>query len=579
MIVRLPGRRKTMQPKTKKDKIGITALYCRLSRDDGMDGESNSIVNQKNLLLQKAKEKGLTDTKFYVDDGYTGTNFNRPGFQQMLSDIEMGYIYAVMVKDLSRLGRDYVSVGNYTDVYFPDHDVRFIAVNDGIDSEEGESEIAPFKNILNEMYARDISKKIRSSHRLRGSMGEPLSQPPYGYMKSPENKKKWIIDPEAAAVVKDIFKMTLEGKGAETIARILQERKVLVPMAYWQSKGLPRGGKKTQPNPYKWCKTTVSKILAQQEYCGDIINFKTCSKSFKNKTRYANPEDKWMIFKDVHEPIIDRETFEQVQKFIGKTRRRNPKPENWERNMFCDLLYCADCGKKLWFNIKHDKEDIPFFMFGNYHGNRGTCSSTHYLRADAIEQVVILELRRLSKCLCDDEESFATLLADKTNADILKEKKHIESEMQKYIVRSEQVAELCIKCYEDNVSGKLSDEMFMRFSQKYETERLELKEKISAYRKRLSEVDEMQLGKEKFIAAVRKFMQMDKLTAPLLQELIDRIDVYEVTGTGNNRQQQIKIHYKFVGYLELPSLARQHNYREETRKGVAVEYVPNALPA
>ena len=213
-----------MQPKTKKDKIGITALYCRLSRDDGMDGESNSIVNQKTLLSQKAKEKGLIDTKFYVDDGYTGTNFNRPGFQQMLSDIEMGYVYAVMVKDLSRLGRDYVSVGNYTDVYFPDHDIRFIAVNDGIDSEEGESEIAPFKNILNEMYARDISKKIRSSHRLRGSMGEPLSQPPYGYMKSPENKKKWVIDPEAAEVVKSIFKMCLEGKGSETIARILQEQ-------------------------------------------------------------------------------------------------------------------------------------------------------------------------------------------------------------------------------------------------------------------------------------------------------------------------------------------------------------------
>lgn len=218
-------------------------------------------------------------------------------------------------------------------------------------------------------------------------------------------------------------------------------------------------------------------------------------------------------------------------------------------------------------------------MCGNYHGNRGTCSSTHYLRADAIEQVVTLELRRLSKCLCDNEEDFATLLANKTNADILKEKKHIESEMQKCIVRSEQVAELCIKCYEDNVSGKLTDDMFMRFSQKYETERSELKEKIAAYRRRLAEANEMQLGKEKFIDAVRKFMQMDKLTAPLLQELIDRIDVYEVTGTGKNRKQQIKIHYKFVGYLELPSLARQHNYREETRKGVAIEYVPNALPA
>lgn len=208
-----------MQSKNKKENTGITALYCRLSRDDGTESESNSIANQKKLLSQKAKELGISNAKHYCDDGYTGTNFNRPAFQAMLSDIEMGYVTTVMVKDLSRLGRDYVSVGNYTDSYFPDHNVRFIAVNDGIDSDEGESEIAPFKNILNEMYARDISKKVRSSHRLRGNSGEPLSQPPYGYMKSPENKKEWIIDPEAAEVVKSIFKMCLEGKGNETIDR------------------------------------------------------------------------------------------------------------------------------------------------------------------------------------------------------------------------------------------------------------------------------------------------------------------------------------------------------------------------
>ena len=571
-----------MQSKKKNEQTGITVLYCRLSRDDGGDGDSNSIVNQKMILLQYAKEHRFPNPTFFVDDGYSGTNFDRPGFQAMLAEIEAGRVAVCCTKDLSRLGRNSSLTGLYINFTFPKYNVRYIAINDHfdtIDPNSTDSDIAGIKNWFNEFFAKDTSRKVRSAHRIRGTSGEPLSQPPYGYMKSPENKKKWIIDSEAAAVVKDIFKMTLEGKGAETIARILQEKKVLVPMAYWQSKGLPRGGKKTQPNPYKWCKTTVSKILAQQEYCGDIINFKTCSKSFKNKTRYANPEDKWAIFKNVHEPIIDREVFEQVQKLIGKTRRRNPKPENWERNMFCDLLYCADCGRKLWFNIKHDKEDIPFFMCGNYHGNRGTCSSTHYLRADAIEQVVMMELRRLSKCLCDDEESFAMLLADKTNADILKEKKHIEGELQKCIVRSEQVAELCIKCYEDNVSGKLSDEMFMRFSGKYETERLELKEKISAYRKRLSEVEEMQLGKEKFIAAVRKFMQMDKLTAPLLRELIARIDVYEVTGTGKNRKQMIKIHYKFVGYLELPSLGSRYNYREETRKGVAVEYVPNARSA
>ena len=239
------------------DTIGMTALYCRLSRDDGMDGESNSIANQKKLLSKYAKENGFQNTKIYVDDGYSGTNFTRPGFEHMLEDIELGYVTAVIVKDMSRLGRNYLKVGYYTDTYFPEHDIRFIAVNDCVDSADGDNEFAPFRNVMNEMYARDVSRKVRSAHRIRGNSGEPLSQPPYGYMKSPENKKKWVIDPEASENVKRIFRMCLEGKGNETIAHVLQEEKVLVPMAYWQSKGLPRGGKKTQTNPYKWCKATV----------------------------------------------------------------------------------------------------------------------------------------------------------------------------------------------------------------------------------------------------------------------------------------------------------------------------------
>ncbi len=554
-----------MQPKTKKDKIGITALYCRLSRDDGMDGESNSIVNQKNLLLQKAKEKGLTDTKFYVDDGYTGTNFNRPGFQQLLSDIEAGYIYAVMVKDLSRLGRDYVSVGNYTDVYFPDHDIRFIAVNDGIDSEEGESEIAPFKNILNEMYARDISKKIRSSHRLRGSMGEPLSQPPYGYMKSAENKKKWVIDPEAADVVKSIFKMCLEGKGNETIARILQEQKVLVPMAYWQSKGLPRGGKKTQPNPYKWCKTTIERILSQQEYCGDVINFKTCSKA---------------IFKDVHEPIIARNDFEKVQTLISKTKRRAPKPKNGEKSIFCDLLFCGDCHGKLRHHTNTINKDIHYFVCSNNKVDyRGECPGRHYVRADAIEQVVMLELRRMAEFLESDEEAFAELLAQKTDKELLREKKHDEEEFQKAIVRNETVSNLYEKLYEDNATGKVSDEWFMQLSHKYEVERLELKAKIKTLRQKLSECGQCERDRETFTSAIRRFMRMDRLTAPLLRELIDHIDVFETEGTGKSRTQRIVIYYRFVGYAEIPEVSQKKRIKADTRKGVAVEYLTEPLPA
>ena len=346
-----------MQSK-KKDNVGITALYCRLSRDDGTDNDSNSIVNQKKLLQKYAKEHGFSNTRSYVDDGYTGTNFNRPGFQKLLEDIEMGYVSVIIVKDMSRLGRDYLQVGYYTDTYFPDRNIRFIAINDCVDSADGENELAPFRNVMNEMYARDISRKVRSSHRLRGNAGEPLSQSPYGYLKSPENKKKWIIDPEAAQVVQDIFRMCLEGKGNETIARILQESEVLVPMAYWQSKGLKKGGKKTQLNPYKWNKSTVQKILAQQEYCGDIINFKTYSKNFKNKTRLLNPEESWKVFKDVHEHIIDRNTFETVQKMNGKAKRRAPNPKHAEKNMFCGLLDCSDCGSPLWFNVNHPNTDI-----------------------------------------------------------------------------------------------------------------------------------------------------------------------------------------------------------------------------
>lgn len=567
-----------MQSKN-KNQIGITALYCRLSRDDGTESESNSIGNQKKLLSQKAKEMGLTDTKYYVDDGYTGTNFNRPGFQQLIDDIEIGLVSAVMVKDLSRLGRDYVSVGNYTDSYFPEHNVRFIAVNDAIDSDEGESEIAPFKNILNEMYARDISKKIRSSHRLRGSMGEPLSQPPYGYMKSAENKKKWIIDPEAATVVKSIFKMCLDGKGNETIARELQENKVLIPMAYWQSKGLNRGGKKTQTNPYKWCKTTVQKILSQQEYCGDIINFKTYSKSFKNKTRYENSKENWAVFKDVNEPIIDRETFETVQKFISKTKRRAPKKENGERSIFNGLIYCGDCHSKMRYHTSTSNKEIHYFTCSdNKVDYRGKCPGRHYVRADALEEVVKLELRRLVEMLEIDESYFAQLLLRKNDEEREKDKKFLESELQKAIARNNTVSQIYEKLYEDNVIGKVSDEWFVELSHKYEKERMNLKAKIADTRHKIEELKNNNSEYEKFISAIRRFMQMDNLTSPLLRELIDHIDIFETEGTGKSRTQRIVIYYRFIGYIELPNATKQ-THIADTRKGVAVEYITEQFTA
>ena len=557
------------------DYIGIAGLYCRLSRDDGTDSESNSIANQKRLLSQKAKELGFANVKFYVDDGYTGTNFNRPGFQELLDDIEMGYISVVMVKDLSRLGRDYVSVGHYTDNYFPEHNIRFIAVNDMVDSDEGENEIAPFKNIMNEMYARDISRKIRSSNRIRGNLGEPLAQPPYGYMKSPENKKKWIIDPDASQVVKSIFRMCIEGKGNEAIAHVLQSNKIYIPMAYWHSKGLNRGGKQMPADPYRWSKTTVRKILTQQEYCGDVINFKTYSKNFKNKKRLMNAEENWRIFKDVHEPIIEREVFELVQENLLKVKRRAPKPENAKKHIFSGLIRCGDCGSNMRYHTNTTNKDIHYFSCGNYiKDTRGNCPTRHYIRSDALEQIVLLELKHLADFLKHDEERLALILERKSNKDLYEETRYFEGELQKALTRQQKVANLYEKLYEDNAEGKVTDEWFTHMSHKYELERTELKGKISELRKKLSNAQETSKGKDMFLNAVRSFMELETLTAPLAKELIDHIDVYESEGKGKNKTQRIVIYYRFVGYLELPDKIPIVN---DTRQGVAVNYISGAL--
>ena len=558
------------------DYTGIAGLYTRLSRDDGTDSESNSIANQKRLLSQKAKELGFTNIKFYVDDGYTGTNFNRPGFQELLDDIEMGYISVVMVKDLSRLGRDYVSVGHYTDNYFPEHNIRFIAVNDMVDSDEGENEIAPFKNIMNEMYARDISRKIRSSNRIRGNLGEPLAQPPYGYMKSPENKKKWIVDPDASQVVKSIFRMCIEGKGNEAIAHVLQVNKVFIPMAYWHSKGLNRGGKQMPTDPYRWSKTTVRKILTQQEYCGDVINFKTYSKNFKNKKRLMNSEENWKIFKDVHEPIIEREVFELVQENLLKVKRRAPKPENAKKHIFSGLIRCGDCGSNMRYHTNTTNKDIHYFSCGNYiKDTRGNCPTRHYIRSDALEQIVLLELRHLADFLKYDEKRLALILERKSNKDLFEETRYLEGELQKALARQQKVANLYEKLYEDNAEGKVTDEWFTHMSHKYEMERTELKGKVSELRKKLSNAQETSKGKEAFLNAVRSFMEMETLTAPLAKELIDHIDVYESEGKGKNKTQRIVIYYRFVGYIELPDKIPIVN---DTRQGVAVNYISGALP-
>ena len=560
-----------------KKLTGITALYCRLSRDDGTDKESNSISNQKQMLLSYAKKHGLLSPRVYVDDGYTGTNFNRPDFQRMLEDIELGYVTTVIVKDMSRLGREYLQVGYYTEQYFPDHNIRFIAVNDGVDTVTGvdeTTELAPFRNVMNEFYARDISRKVRSAHNTRGRAGEPLSQPPYGYKKDPENRKHWIVDPDAAAVVREIFKLYLEGNGTDTIARIMQDEGHLNCTAYWASKGIGRGGKKTQPNDCKWKCSTINGILHRQEYCGDVINFKTSTKSFKNHKRIDNPKEDWLVFPDRHEAIIDRATFEKVQQLLATTKPRKPKEINGPKSIFCDLLRCADCGKKLWYHTNTVNRDIHFFSCSNYTGDyRGSCVSRHYIRADAVATVVEMELRRLADYLAADEDRFAELLAQKSNKQMEAEKRTVQGELHAAEMRLELLPKLLKNLYEDKVSGRMMEEDYAILSREYAEERESLKKKVKAHRDRLRRIEQSEGEREQFIRAIRKFMEMRTLTNQILRELIDHIDVYEVEGRGKNRTQRMVIYYKFVGYLEIPSHLSAPNYKADLRQGVTVEYV------
>lgn len=524
------------------------------------------------MLARYAKEKGFENTRFYVDDGFTGTNFNRPDFKRMMEDVEAGYVSTIIVKDMSRFGRNYVEVGLYTESYFPENNIRFIAITDLVDSADGENEIIPFKNVMNEMYARDISKKVRSAKRIRGNMGEPLSQPPYGYMKDPQNPKKWVVEPEAAKVVKKIFELYLEGYGQEKIAWYLQDNGIKNCTAYWQERGIGRGGKKVQPNPYKWKSSTIRQILVRQEYCGDVVNFKTYSQSFKNKKRHMSPKEDLKIFKDVHEPIISRDTYEAVQRLVGTCKRRDPLPQNGKKNIFCDFLVCAECGHKLWYHVNTRNKDIHYFSCSNYVKDyRGSCQHRHYVRADAIEQIVSMEIKKLANYLKHNEDELVEVLTMKTEADIQAERKYLNAELQRCTSRQNTVNSLYEKLYEDNALGKVTDAWFLHMSQKYETEKAELKNKIAKIYEELEALNERKKVKDVFVESVRRFIQMDKLTTPLFRELIDHIDVYETEGKGKNKTQRIVIHYRFVGNIEIPS--DEENFKMDMRQGMAVEYL------
>jgi len=442
-----------------------------------------------------------------------------------------------------------------------------------VDSAEGENEFAPFRNIMNEWYARDISRKVRSSQRLRGSSGVPLSLPLYGYMKDPDNPKRWIVDEEAAAVVRRIYKLCIDGYGAEQTAGILQKDEVLKPTEYWKTKGVRKPGKKSsKESPYYWCKTTITKILTSREYMGDVVNFKTYSKSFKNKRRLENPEENQVVFENVHEPVIDRQTWEMVQRIREGTKRRQPKKV--AKHMFAGLLYCADCGCKLHFNVNHPHTELKYFNCSNYRGNRGTCDSTHYIRADALEQVMLLEIRRMTRFLQDKEEDFVKLLMDKSIKEAQRESKRREKELLAMLARCRELDDLFSKTYEDNAGGKLSDERFMMLTKRFDDEQVALKKKISALQAEIDADKRHKQGAASFLLTVKRYTDIEQLTPVIVNELIEKIAVHQAQGTGKNKTQRLDIYYNFVGVLDMPGIAAlPQSVTVDTRQGVAVEYI------
>ena len=555
----------------------ITALYPRLSHEDELQGESNSISNQKKLLAKVAKEKGYTNLVHFLDDGISGVTMDRPGFVEMICQLEQGKAAAVFVKDLSRLGRNYIEVGRLTEEFFPNHDIRLVAVSDNIDTAEGENELAPIRNLFNEWYARDISKKRRISNKIKGNAGEPMGQPPYGYIKDPNDPKHWIVDDEAAQVVRRVYSMTLEGFGTEQIAAQLEKDDVLTPRAYWLTKGIKRPGKGKQQPPTKWNSSTITKILSLQEYCGDILNFKTYSKSYKNKKRIDNDRENWVVFQDVHEAIIERAVYEQVQQKRGKIRKR--RTNNGEHNMFSGLLVCADCGSNLHFHFNQGNPEIKYFNCSNYKGNRGTCTSTHYVRVDFLEEVVLGEIRRLTKFASLYEDEFVKAVIGHSQQAEQTDRKLKEKELQTLLARDEEVDGLFERIYEDNVSGKLSDDRFAKMSRRYEDEQKELAEKIKKLRSEIEKQSSRSMTTDMFIGLVRKYTRARKLTPRMLNELVEKIEVFNAEKIDGVWEQRLCIHYNCVGTIEIPTVLPLPipEVSVNTRKGVVVNYAPCEL--
>ena len=535
----------------------ITVVYCRLSQDDGLDGDSNSITNQKNILLDVVAREKLQNPVLFVDDGFSGTNFDRPAISEALRLVENRQVSNFVVKDLSRLGRSYIKVGQLTEITFPSFDVRFIALNDGVDSNkpnETNSIFLPIKSLMDEMYAADTSKKIRAVVQAKARAGERVTtNPPYGYLKDSNNPKNWIIDPVASEVVKRIFQEAKSGKSLSEIAKGLENDKIFKPDRHRIEIGLKpiSSSSNVETLPYFWTRETLSAILGREEYLGHTVNLRTRKKSYKDKRKVDNPKEDWLIFKNTHEAIIDQETFDIVQK-MRSHKRSNQRYKNraGHENLFAGLVFCGTCGRKHYFcpqeknGLNHDH-----YKCSGYRKPIDGCENPHYIQKSALIEIVSGKLRQTIQEAHFNQEDFLKKLEQQSQAQFNKDNKNQRQQLQKDEHRSKEIDTIIQKLYEDNLLGKISDERFVKLSQSYEEEQKQLQTSISDLTEKLAKQQEDNLNISKFMTRILKYTELPELTVEIVNELIDKIVIHKPTGTKRNRIIQIDIYYNFIGKL------------------------------
>ena len=544
------------------DQQRITALYCRLSNEDDLEGESNSISNQRAILLKYAQDHGFRNTQFFVDDGYTGTNFNRPAMQELLSLVEAGQVGTIIVKDLSRFGRDYLQVGQYLEMDFPMQNVRFIAINDGVDSAKGDDDFTPVRSLFNDFYAKDTSRKVRAVLQAKGKSGQHLNRPMYGYREAPDTKGKWIIDEQYAPVVKRMFDLAMEGKGSRQIANLLEAERVFNPSAVNDL----RHGRTPQRDPYKWYNNTVRKMLRSREYTGCTVNFKTYSKSYKLKKRLNNDPEKMLLIPDTQEAIVPIAQWERVQELLDEKRRPTKEPNR--QGLFSGLVFCADCGTRLYYHANpKGKTNKDSYYCGKYSLGRGDCTA-HYIRESVLRDIVLNQIKYMTSYVFAETMDFADEWMQGQHKQQEKELCHAKKRLAQARKRSEEIDDLLMHTYEDYAKGVLTLERYQKMFAKYEQEQSELDEEIATLDKKVRRDEEVSASYDRFMDLIRKYVGagIEELTPTMVNEFVKKIIVHEADYSTGKRVQQIEIIFNFIGELDIPAVNHSITFTQRSNK-------------